>query len=441
MAAIISWAGEAPTVNHTASFEIKGATSAIFAIDSNELCGSGLPRIVGNSVALRCVLGLVRVVAPTDATVLINGETGTGKELIAEAIHNCSDRSKGPFVRVNCAAIPAGLLESELFGHERGAYTGAVTRSIGRFERANRGTLFLDEIGDLPLELQPKLLRVIQERQFERLGGGATIHTDVRVICATHRNLMEMIKERQFRADLFYRLSVFPIAIPPLRDRPEDIRLLAHHFAVDYAARMHKPITAISEEFMTVLARHSWPGNVRELQNFIERSVILSTGVVLSGSLPELSQTTQDGSQGSEEPTPITLEQAEGSHIRQTLKQTEGVIGGRNGAAARLGLSRTTLISKMKRLGISVTPVPISEDPIPRTLPPSGISRETAEPHSDMGRVCTLAEAEREHIAEVVGMTNGLIAGKGGAAEALGLPASTLRSRMKKLGIASMWRT
>src|SRR6266852_4602891 len=252
-------------------FEIEDATRAI----------------IGNSAALQRVLGLVRVVAPTDATVLIQGETGTGKELIAEAIHKCSDRSSGPFVKLNCAAIPAGLLESELFGHERGAYTGAVARGIGRFERAHRGTLFLDEIGDLPLQLQPKLLRVIQERQFERLGSAATIRTDVRVICATHRNLAEMIEERQFREDLFYRLSVFPIDVPPLRERPEDIPLLVHHFAMHYADRIQKPIAAISEEFMTALVRHSWPGNVRELQNFIERSVILSTGTVLSGSLPE----------------------------------------------------------------------------------------------------------------------------------------------------------
>ena len=231
---------------------------------------------------------MVQVVAPTDATVLISGETGTGKELIAEAIHKCSDRSNGPFVKVNCASIPAGLLESELFGHERGAYTGAIARSIGRFERANRGTLFLDEIGDLPLELQPKLLRVIQERRFERLGSAATIHTDVRVICASHRNLVEMVDTREFRADLFYRLSVFPIELPPLRDRPEDIRLLVHHFAMDYAARMHKPIKAISEEFMRTLVQHSWPGNVRELQNLIQRSVILSTDGILSGARPEV---------------------------------------------------------------------------------------------------------------------------------------------------------
>ena len=211
MAVQTSWANEVPAANHTASFEIEDPTEAKVALDRNELRVIGLPRIIGNSAALLRVLGMARIVAPTDATVLINGETGTGKEVIAQAIHKCSDRSNGPFVKVNCAAIPAGLLESELFGHERGAYTGAVARSIGRFERANKGTLFLDEIGDLPLELQPKLLRVMQERQFERLGSSATIRTDVRVISATHRNLVEMINKRQFREDLFYRLNVFPI--------------------------------------------------------------------------------------------------------------------------------------------------------------------------------------------------------------------------------------
>src|SRR2546428_9405516 len=353
MTALTSWVSEAPAVNHNVSFEIEDAASAEVALDTEELCDRGLPRIVGNSAALRRVLGMVRVVAPTGATVLINGETGTGKELIAEAIHKCSNRSNGPFVKVNCAAIPAGLLESELFGHERGAYTGAVTRSIGRFERAHRGTLFLDEIGDLPLELQPKLLRVMQERQFERLGGASTIHTDVRVICATHRNLPEMVEEQEFRSDLFYRLSVFPIELPPLRDRPEDIRSLVHHFAMHYADRMQKPITAISEEFMEALARHCWPGNVRELQNFIERSVILATGAVLNGSLPALTYTTHGGLKKPKSSAPVTLEEAESSHILQTLQQTEGVVGGPNGAAARLGLPRTTLIAKMKRLGIS----------------------------------------------------------------------------------------
>jgi formate hydrogenlyase transcriptional activator len=344
MAAQASWMGEAPAVNDSMSVEIEDPALSMIGLDSDELSGSGLPRIVGNSDALRQVLGMVRIVAPTDATVLINGETGTGKELIAEAIHQCSDRSNGPFVKVNCAAIPAGLLESELFGHERGAFTGAVTRSVGRFERAHRGTLLLDEIGDLPLELQPKILRVLQERQFERLGGAATIHTDVRVICATHRNLMEMVDNREFRADLFYRLSVFPIELPPLRGRTEDIRLLVHHFAMDYAARMRKPIVAIADRFMAALARHSWPGNVRELQNFIERSVILSKGAVLNGSLPELTYTKLSA--------PVTLEDAERSHILQTLQQTGGAVGGPNGAAVRLGLPRTTLIAKMQRLGI-----------------------------------------------------------------------------------------
>jgi transcriptional regulator with GAF, ATPase, and Fis domain len=353
MAALTSWAGEAATVNPAASLEVADAKSARDALGSNELGGSGFPGIVGNSAALRGVLAMVRIVAPTDATVLINGETGTGKELIAQAIHNCSKRSNGPFVKVNCAAIPAGLLESELFGHERGAYTGAVARSIGRFERANRGTLFLDEIGDLPLELQPKLLRVLQEKEFERLGCTATIHADVRVICATHRNLVDMMNERQFRADLFYRLGVFPIELPPLRARAEDIRLLVHSFVVDCAARMNKRITGVSQEFMEALVRHSWLGNVRELQNLIERSVILSTSAVLSGSLPELPQPTQDGSKWSKKSMPVTVLDAQISHILRTLQETKGVIGGRNRAAVRLGLARTTLIYRMKRLGIT----------------------------------------------------------------------------------------
>ncbi len=326
-------------------FEIEDTKAANHALHNSERRDHGLPRIIGNSAALQGVLRLVRTVAPTDATVLIQGETGTGKELIAEAIHKGSERSSGPFVKVNCAAIPAGLLESELFGHERGAYTGAVTRSIGRFERANRGTLFLDEIGDLPLELQPKLLRVIQERQFERLGSTATIHTDVRVICATHRNLVEMVNERQFRADLFYRVSVFPIELPPLRERPEDIPSLVHHFVRDYADRMGKPFTSIAEEFMMGLERYSWPGNIRELQNFIERSVILADGAVLNGSLPQLPST-------SELSAPVTFDEASRSHILQTLRETGGVVGGPNGAASRLGMKRTTLVAKMKRLGV-----------------------------------------------------------------------------------------
>ena len=341
-----SWAGGAPVRDCTASFEIEDTISANVGLETNKLTGKSLPRIVGNSDALRRVLDMARIVAPTDATVLINGETGTGKELIAEAIHLGSNRSNGPFVKVNCSAIPAGLLESELFGHERGAYTGAVTRNVGRFERAHRGTLFLDEIGDLPLELQPKILRVMQERQFERLGGTATIHTDVRVICATHRNLGRMMEDGEFRADLFYRLSVFPIELPPLRERAEDIRLLVQCFAMDYATRTRKPITGISDDFMAALSRHSWPGNVRELQNFIERSVILSNGPVLNGPLSDLTCRPRACA-------PVTLEEAERSHILRMLQQTDGVVGGPNGAAARLGLCRTTLISKIRRLGIT----------------------------------------------------------------------------------------
>ena len=440
MATLSSWAREESAVNGTPSFEIDDGISGRVSPENNELWGSELPNIIGESAALRRVLDMVRVVAPTEATILINGETGTGKELIAEAIHKCSDRSNGPFVKLNCAAIPAGLLESELFGHERGAYTGAVTRGIGRFERANRGTLFLDEIGDLSLELQPKLLRVMQERQFERLGGTATIHTDVRVISATHRDLLKMVDEREFRADLFYRLSVFPINIPSLRDRCEDIRLLVHHFVRTYAANIRKTITDVSDDFMAALEQHSWPGNVRELQNFIERSVILSTGAVLSGPSPEFIYKTPQGSKRSESFTPGTLEQVEHSHILQTLQHTEGVIGGRNGAAARLGLPRMALIHKMKRLGISLASILITEDPILLDPELNGVSQKSAhpeslKPHSDTGRVCTLAEAEREYISEVLEMTSGLIAGKGGAADLLGLPPSTLRNRMKRLSI------
>ncbi|HTB13715.1 MAG TPA: sigma 54-interacting transcriptional regulator [Bryobacteraceae bacterium] len=336
------WAPDLPPAFYNG---LSGEDAALANAKDNNGLGSFSPRIVGNSAPLRRALGLARTVAPTDATVLINGETGTGKELIAEAIHQGSHRSAGPFVKVNCAAIPAGLLESELFGHERGAYTGAIARGIGRFERANHGTLFLDEIGDLPLELQPKLLRVIQEREFERLGSCTTIRTDVRVICATHRKLTQMVEKREFRADLFYRLTVFPIELPPLRARAEDIRLLVHHFAMHYAARMQKPITAVAEEFIAGCARYSWPGNIRELQNFIERSVILSDGPVLTGSLSDLGETDMASETA-------TLEEAESSRILQTLRETGGVVGGPNGAATRLGVRRTTLISKMQRLGL-----------------------------------------------------------------------------------------
>jgi formate hydrogenlyase transcriptional activator len=393
MATQVSWAVKSPTINRPPSLEIENSAPAAVALDNNEFSSSGVSPIVGNSDALRKVLGMVRIVAPTEATVLINGETGTGKERIAEAVHKHSDRSKGPFIRVNCAAIPAGLLESELFGHERGAFTGAIGRGIGRFERANGGTLFLDEIGDLPLELQPKILRVLQERQFERLGSATTILADVRVICATHRNLCEMVEKREFRADLFYRLSVFPIELPPLRGRADDIRLLVHHFAMHYAARMRKPITDVSEEFIAACSRHSWPGNVRELQNFIERSVILSKGPVLTGTLPDLTREQKASA-------PITLEEAQSSHILRTLRETGGVVGGPHGAATRLGVRRTTLISMMRRLGINGRPsaaLPVSPEAsvIP---PPSALAREGAKsgnsnPHSGEERAYAVAGA------------------------------------------------
>jgi transcriptional regulator with GAF, ATPase, and Fis domain len=341
------WASDAPGVTQNGYF---GEDTAVNAeLDSSEFCCSGLPRIVGNSASLRSVLGMVRIVAPTDATVLINGETGTGKELIAEAIHRCSNRSNGPFVKVNCAAIPAGLLESELFGHERGAFTGAVARNIGRFERANHGTLFLDEIGDLPLEMQPKILRVLQERQFERIGSSAAIHTDVRVICATHHNLAEMIDRRQFRADLFYRLSVFPMELPPLRERREDIPLLVRDFVQKFANQQGKTIEKIPSEVMAALENHDWPGNIRELQNVIERAVIMTSGPVLNWHAMEPARAPEVA-----KPVSIrTLADAERAHITATLDKTNWVIGGKHGAAAQLGLPRTTLLARMQRLGIS----------------------------------------------------------------------------------------
>ena len=343
-----SWTSEMPAVKLNASFGIEDAIPAKVAFDSDGLCGTGLPRIVGNSAALRRALDMVRVVAPTDSTVLISGETGTGKELIAEAIHKCSARSIGPFVKVNCGAIPAGLLESELFGHERGAYTGAVTRIIGRFERANRGTLFLDEIGDLSLELQPKLLRVLQEGEFERLGGTQTQRVDVRVVAATNADLWKLVSEKQFRSDLYYRLNVFPVPLPSLRDRAEDIPALVRYFVARYAKRMGKHIEEIPDEVMDSLGVYSWPGNVRELQNVIERSVILTTGNILYTPPKRFI-----GAAGSKAVEPVTLEDAERSHIRKILMQTNGLISGLNGAAVRLGMKRSTLYFRMRKLGIS----------------------------------------------------------------------------------------
>ena len=307
--------------------------------------------IIGQSSALKHVLQQVAVVAPTDSTVLIQGETGTGKELIARAIHNLSGRRGRTFVKLNCAAIPTGLLESELFGHERGAFTGAIAQRTGRFELAHGGTLFLDEVGDIPLELQSKLLRVLQEQEFERLGSTRTIRVDVRLVAATNRNLAAMVEEKQFRSDLYYRLNVFPIVNPPLRERRDDITALVRYFTQKFARRMNKRIESIPAEAMAALSSYSWPGNIRELENFIERAVILSRGAMLDVPLAELKQ---PGKAAAAElaPPPTTLEEAEREHIRYALREANWQIGGPGGAAAKLGMKRTTLQSKMAKLGI-----------------------------------------------------------------------------------------
>jgi formate hydrogenlyase transcriptional activator len=290
----------------------------------------------------------VKLVARTGCSVLIQGESGTGKELIAEAIHRESLRNRGPFIKVNCAAMPGPLLESELFGHERGAYTGAFTQTTGRFQLAHQGTLFLDEIGDLPLELQPKLLRVLQEQEFERLGSSRTIRVDVRVIAATNQNLAQMVDEHRFRADLFYRLNVFPITLPPLRERRGDIPLLVQHFTGRLAQRMNKEIRHIPSEAMELLKHYDWPGNVRELQNVLERAVILCDGPELSLPAGALKRSVTANTPGAVQ----TLVDAQREHILHVLRQVNWVVGGRNGAAARLGVPRTTLLFRMQKLGI-----------------------------------------------------------------------------------------
>jgi formate hydrogenlyase transcriptional activator len=305
--------------------------------------------IVGNSPALKEVLRQVETVAPTTSTVLLLGETGTGKERIARAIHSLSPRKENSFVKINCSAIPAGLLESELFGHEKGAFTGAIAQRLGRFELAHHGTIFLDEIGDVPLELQPKLLRVLQEQEFERLGGTRSIRVDVRVIAATNRDLSAMVHARQFRNDLFYRLNVFPIVMPPLRDRAEDIPALVRYFAQNYSRRMKKTIDAVPTEAMEALIRYSWPGNIRELENYIERAVILSPGTILKLNTAELLAASDSGSRKSVS----TLAEAEKQHILRALDESHWVIGGPGGAARRLGLKRTTLQSRMAKLRIA----------------------------------------------------------------------------------------
>jgi formate hydrogenlyase transcriptional activator len=305
--------------------------------------------IIGRSPVFQNVLNQVQIVAKSDSVTLIQGETGTGKEVIARAIHNRSSRSQGPFVKLNCAAIPGPLLESELFGHERGAFTGAFAQTKGRFQQADGGTLFLDEIGDLPLELQPKLLRALQEQEFERLGGSVTIRVNVRVVAATNQDLSQLVANKQFRADLYYRLNVIPIDLPPLRERVQDIPLLVEHFIRIFSARMNKPIELVPEEVMEVLKAHDWPGNIRELQNFVERAAVFSQTPVLRPDLTELKQMVRSQTSAS---VARTFVEAERDHILDVLNQTGWLIGGRQGAAARLDLPRTTLIYKMRKLGI-----------------------------------------------------------------------------------------
>jgi formate hydrogenlyase transcriptional activator len=316
-------------------------------------------RIIGNSAALESVLEQVEQVAPTDSTVLIEGETGTGKELIAHAIHNASQRCGRPFIKLNCAAIPLDLLESELFGHERGAFTGAIAQKIGRFEMADKGTLFLDEVGDIPPALQPKLLRVLQEQEFERLGSGRTHKVDVRLVAATNRDLVKMVARGQFRSDLYYRLNVFPVLLPALRERREDIPALVTHFVKLFSRRMGKPVDSIPPETMAAFQWYSWPGNIRELQNLVERGVILSRDGVLPNPLhkkqteltiPSLHRTQAFHSS-------MTLEDSDRTLILETLEQAGWIVGGPRGAAAKLGLKRTTLLAKMRRMGIS-RPIP-----------------------------------------------------------------------------------
>ncbi len=305
--------------------------------------------LIGSSPRFQTVLNQIDMVAPVDCAVLIEGETGTGKELIARSIHGAGPRRNNRFVALNCAAIPAALLESELFGHERGAFTGACTQTKGRFQMADGGTLFLDEIGDMPLELQPKLLRVLQEQEFERLGSTETVKVNVRVIAATNQDLEQLVNKKLFRVDLFYRLNVIPICLPPLRERVQDILPLTEYFVAKFAARFHKTIDSIPDEVMAVLQAHDWPGNIRELQNFIERAVLFSPGSALRLPL-DLKQTVKPRSESSSR----TLADADREHILETLTQTGWLIGGQDGAANRLGLPRTTLIYKMRKLGIEM---------------------------------------------------------------------------------------
>ena len=339
-----SFAGLSPK-----AFRDQGSATPIEPLVALDYCAKEqevFEGIVGRSAALRKVLDQVQTVAPTDSTVLIEGETGTGKELVARAIHAHSLRRAGAFVKMNCAAIPRELLESEIFGHEKGAFTGAVARKIGRFESADGGTLFMDEIGDMPLDLQAKLLRVLQEQEFERVGGTITQRVNVRIVAATNQDLDRLVSEKQFRSDLFYRLNVFPVLIPPLRDRRDDIPLLVAHFVSTYAQRMNKHIEKIPSDAMEALLDHEWPGNIRELQNFVERSVILTTGRILNPPIPELFR------RGRVAP-PTTLRECEREHILKAVEAANWVIAGPDGAAARLGVARSTLMYRMRKLAIT----------------------------------------------------------------------------------------
>jgi len=353
MSAQTSLVSEAP--NRTAAFEIPAGLPANTGFDGDELCDRSSPRIVGTSAALESVLEQVKQVASTDSTVLIEGETGTGKELVAQAIHNVSQRVGRAFIKLNCAAIPLDLLESELFGHEKGAFTGAIAQKIGRFEMANKGTLFLDEVGDIPSALQPKLLRVLQEQEFERLGSGRTHKVDVRLVAATNRNLVKMVARGQFRSDLYYRLNVFPLLLPALRERREDIPALVTHFVNLFSRRMGKQIDSIPPETMAAFQWYSWPGNIRELQNLVERAVILSRERVLQNPLHNNQQEVVIPTLRPSRTfyTSKTLEDSDRALILETLEQSRWVVGGPHGAAAKLGLKRTTLLAMMRRLDIS----------------------------------------------------------------------------------------
>jgi len=353
MSAQTSLVSEAP--NRTAAFEIPAGLPANTGFDGDELCDRSSPRIVGTSAALESVLEQVKQVASTDSTVLIEGETGTGKELVAQAIHNVSQRVGRAFIKLNCAAIPLDLLESELFGHEKGAFTGAIAQKIGRFEMANKGTLFLDEVGDIPSALQPKLLRVLQEQEFERLGSGRTHKVDVRLVAATNRNLVKMVARGQFRSDLYYRLNVFPLLLPALRERREDIPALVTHFVNLFSRRMGKQIDSIPPETMAAFQWYSWPGNIRELQNLVERAVILSREGVLQNPLHNNQQEVVIPTLRPSRTfyTSKTLEDSDRALILETLEQSRWVVGGPHGAAGKLGLKRTTLLAMMRRLDIS----------------------------------------------------------------------------------------